>query len=305
MCAFRHLSPIGHRVGRIAVVGVLSSGLTLTTVPAAQAAPSDWAVVAHRGGVVATPESTFAAMRYMLLRGVDSVELDIRFTREGAPVVMHDDLLDRTTDCTGSVRAISLARVKRCDAGSWFGAQFAGEPVPTLAKAFNYVGKRSKRVKFFLHMKTATAAEAAKIAKLVRKKKLTKRVVPIADSMAKLRRLEKAGLRKVGLVFNDPAGWSAGADYLIPYNVTSTPAVVAAAHGRGQIVYPVENKPHSAGALAGLDIDGILANDIDKVLILAGRLAPPPGHQFAGEPAAPEPTVIPEGEPRTTGPMDF
>jgi len=50
--------------------------------------------------------------------------------------VMHDEQLDRTTDCTGLVKTHTLAEVKQCDAGSWFGPQFAGQRVPTLDEVF-------------------------------------------------------------------------------------------------------------------------------------------------------------------------
>lgn len=301
----RHLRPFRHHVTRVAVAAAVATGLTLTSIPAAQAAPSDWTIVAHRGGSAATPEGTFAAFRYMLLRGVDAVEVDLNFTRDGVPVVMHDLLLDRTTDCTGPVTAITVAALMKCDAGSWFNLKFAGERVPTLAKMFNFVASRRKNFTYFLHVKITSKSGAKKIWTIAKKKGLQNRVVPISGSTTELGYLKKVGFTRVGYVFNAPIGWSSSYQYLIPYNVTSNPELVAGAHARGQWVLPVENHPHSAGALAGLDIDGILANDLDRALILAGRLAPKPGTTFQGEPGEPEPTTIPVGEPRTTGPNDF
>jgi glycerophosphoryl diester phosphodiesterase len=59
----------------------------------------------------------------------------VRITADGALVLCHDDRLDRTTDRTGPVAGRSLATIRQCDAGSWFGPAFAGEPVPTLEEA--------------------------------------------------------------------------------------------------------------------------------------------------------------------------
>ena len=59
----------------------------------------------------------------------------MRLTADGAPVLCHDARLDRTTDRTGLVASQSLATVRQCDAGSWFGPAFAGERVPTLEEA--------------------------------------------------------------------------------------------------------------------------------------------------------------------------
>lgn len=301
-----HLRPIRHWLTR-ALVAAVTAGLTLTAIPAAEAAPSDWTIVAHRGGSAVTPESTLAAFRYMLLRGVDAVEFDVSFTRDGVPVVLHDSTLNRTTNCRGPVSAITLAALKKCDAGSWFAAEFAGERVPTVTKALDFISARRKSFTYFLHMKVTSKSGAAKVYALVRKRGLQGRAIPVSSSATELGYLKKAGFKRVGLVFNSPAGWSSRYPFLIPYNVTSNPRVVATAHSRGQKVFPVENHPHSLGALAGLDIDGVLANNIDKALILAGRLAAARGGTFQGEGenGEPEPTVIPMGKPRTTGPNDF
>ncbi len=65
------------------------------------------------------------------------IEIDAKLTADGVPILMHDDALDRTTSGTGPVRRTQLATIRTLDAGSWFGAPFAGEPVPTLAEALD------------------------------------------------------------------------------------------------------------------------------------------------------------------------
>ena len=58
-------------------------------------------------------------------------------TADGVPVVIHDEMLERTTDGRGAVRSTSLAALKRLDAGAWFAPAFRGERVPTLVEALD------------------------------------------------------------------------------------------------------------------------------------------------------------------------
>lgn len=91
-------------------------------------------VISHRGAAALAPENTLAAMRRAFEQGVDFVEADLHLTADGVPVLMHDPTVDRTTDGLGAVSGHSLEQIRALDAGSWFGAEFAGEPVPTLAE---------------------------------------------------------------------------------------------------------------------------------------------------------------------------
>ena len=93
-------------------------------------------MIAHRGGGGIAPENTLAAFRKALEMGVDAIELDVRLTRDGYVVVIHDRRVDRTTTGKGSVGTYTLGELKSLDAGSWFGPQFRGEQVPTLGEVF-------------------------------------------------------------------------------------------------------------------------------------------------------------------------
>ena len=64
--------------------------------------------------------------------GADGAECDVNASADGMLVVMHDGKVDRTTDGTGKVTELTLAELKKLDAGSWKDPKFAGEPVPTL-----------------------------------------------------------------------------------------------------------------------------------------------------------------------------
>lgn len=86
------------------------------------------------------PENTLAAFAAAVEAGADGIELDIHLTRDGVPVVIHDETLDRTTDGRGPVARVTLQQLLRLDAGSWFAKAFAGEPVPTLANVLETFG---------------------------------------------------------------------------------------------------------------------------------------------------------------------
>lgn len=89
------------------------------------------AVIAHRAGRNGTPENTLTAIRNAIRLGVDYVELDIRTTKDGHLVIMHDGTVDRTTNGKGAVKELDLAEVRALDAGSKLDPKFAGEKVPT------------------------------------------------------------------------------------------------------------------------------------------------------------------------------
>jgi glycerophosphoryl diester phosphodiesterase len=84
--------------------------------------------IGHRGAAGHAPENTIAAIRRGILLGVDFVEMDIQVTRDGRLVVMHDALVDRTTDGTGFVSDMTWDEMKLLDAGN-------GERVPSLEAA--------------------------------------------------------------------------------------------------------------------------------------------------------------------------
>ena len=98
-------------------------------------------VLAHRGASGRAPENTLVAARLAMALGADGVECDLHRTVDGALVVVHDHHLRRTTDAPTvlpggapwHVADLTLDEVRRVDAGAWFGPEFAGEPVPTLA----------------------------------------------------------------------------------------------------------------------------------------------------------------------------
>ncbi|MGC9347672.1 MAG: glycerophosphodiester phosphodiesterase [Anaerolineae bacterium] len=92
-------------------------------------------VVGHRGACDLAPENTLASFERAWRDGADIIEMDVRLSADGHVVVFHDATVDRTTDGAGEVATMSLAQLKRLDAGAWFSPEFAGERIPTLREA--------------------------------------------------------------------------------------------------------------------------------------------------------------------------
>jgi len=92
-------------------------------------------VVGHRGDPKHAPEDTVASIQVAFARGAGMVEVDVHLSRDGVPVIIHDDTLDRTTNGRGPVAQKTLVALKQLDAGAWFDRKFTGERVPTLADA--------------------------------------------------------------------------------------------------------------------------------------------------------------------------
>jgi|GEM_PF-2337151 len=103
-------------------------------------------IIAHRGAMTHAPENTLASQRLAYELGVDIVEIDVRLSKDGVPVIIHDHTLERTTSGTGLVTALTLQQLKQLDAGAWFGPQFAGERIPTLAEMLEVAKQYNRKV---------------------------------------------------------------------------------------------------------------------------------------------------------------
>lgn len=92
-------------------------------------------VIGHRGAAGLAPENTLRGFDRAAEAGVTWVEFDVMLSRDSLPMLIHDDDVDRTTDGRGAVADLTGAELARLDAGAWFGPDFAGARIPTLADA--------------------------------------------------------------------------------------------------------------------------------------------------------------------------
>lgn len=123
-------------------------------------------VIAHRGASGYAPENTLPAFELAIRQGADAIELDVRLTADGVPVVLHDATLDRTTDRRGPLGTLSLAELGAVDAGARFSPDggrtypFRGAAVrvPTLAEVL----RGFPEIPVMVEVKEATAQEAVR-----------------------------------------------------------------------------------------------------------------------------------------------
>lgn len=221
-------------------------------------------VVAHRGASVDAPENTLAAIRLAARRGADRVEVDVRRSRDGRMVLMHDGSARRTTDVEAvyprrrpwRVAELSLPQLRALDAGSWHSRRYAGEAVPTLAEA---VGLGEP-----LLVEVKTPVDAAQLSRLLRGADV---VVQSFDHRWARRFGTRAARTPLMLLLRERptdgelAGWSAWSEGVAVRAEAIDRDLVDAAHGHGLVVFAWTVDRHDeAQRLAGAGVDGIITN---------------------------------------------
>lgn len=122
---------------------------------------------AHRGDSVRCPENTMAAFRSAVAHCFDLIELDPKFTRDNQCVVLHDRSIARTgRDAEGRsvdapIAALTLEEARAYEFGSWFGAQFAGEPLPLLEDVLRFAHEERIAVKLDNVIESFTSGQTA------------------------------------------------------------------------------------------------------------------------------------------------
>lgn len=240
-------------------------------------------MIAHRGASASAPENTLAAFSTAIEMGVDAIELDVRMTRDGQLVVIHDASVDRTTDGTGAVSSLDLAEIKQLDAGAWFyreGIRIFWDQrqltVPVLSEVLDLV---RGRVSLFIELKQPylyprleeRLLETLQDAGMFADAESTKSVVVQTFSAESVRKLAALapGLPRVQLL---PSGTcppeasldeiSAYAGGIGPYRTAVTPELVDRAHSRGLFVCPYTvNLPDEMRALLRMGTDGIISDN--------------------------------------------
>ena len=94
-------------------------------------------VCAHRGDKQYYPENTVPAFKSAVEKGAQMVEFDVKLTKDGKMVIMHDPTVDRTTNGTGAVADLTFEEIRNLDAGVKFDPKFAGTKVPTLEESLD------------------------------------------------------------------------------------------------------------------------------------------------------------------------
>lgn len=245
----------------------------LGPMPAAlsEAAAPGWpewtiAFVAHRGGIVpGYPENTIAAFRQAIKHGAEVIEIDMRGTKDGEIVIMHDETLDRTTNGKGKVSDYTLAELKKLNAGG-------GERVPSYEEVLQLVAGAG--VKLLLDIKESPLLDKRKVVRLTDKYNAALNVIVGPRNLDDLRafRALNPNLRTLGFIRNikDIESFAqAGVDIirLWPKWIYANPDLVRKVHQLGKPVWTTANDAprEELEKLIKLGVNGILS-DLPEVM---------------------------------------
>jgi glycerophosphoryl diester phosphodiesterase len=214
--------------------------------------------IGHRGARAYEPENTIRSFSYALTLGVDAIELDVRKTKDGQLVVMHDGDLDKTTNGKGEVSELSLEEIKKY-------VTEKDEHIPTLGEALDFIGDR---VKVFVELKEAGLEEA--VLGLVTKRGMVGSVVVISFLEPVLRRIRELNPDiATGLVYvrhKNPvqAALDLKAQYLLSlYHFTHT-ANIKKAHEAGlKVIVWTVNTKEEVEEYKNKGVDGIASDRPD------------------------------------------
>jgi glycerophosphoryl diester phosphodiesterase len=230
-------------------------------------------IVAHRGDSAEFPENTRAAFAAALAAKVDGIELDVRLSRDGVPLICHDDTLARFGGTTRSLRTLNASEIRRVDVGSWKHRRFAAERIPTLAdtvaqcrRTTLYVELKATggrgRTAYHRRLVRQVAAVIAKagVAKRVRilcfDSGVLAEVTRVAPHLSRVRNCERLPKDLDRWLVDQPGLFAACFDRRI-----LTRAVVDTCHARGVQVFSwTANDASAADQLNTLGVDAILSD---------------------------------------------
>jgi glycerophosphoryl diester phosphodiesterase len=245
-------------------------------------------VIGHRGYCAVAPENTLPSFKLAMNAGADLVELDYQHSQDGAPMVFHDSILDRTTDARKKwkrrrikIAQKTAAELQTLDAGSWFDMKFAATKIPLLTEALDFICDHGG-VPLIEHK----SGDAETLVRLLREQNLINKVVVISFNWKFLRELHELEPTQVLGALGPPARLSHGRR---PAHVrrglaarlkdlASTGAKIAVwnpriskraiqlahAHELKIWIYTI-NRSKAARALLRRGVDGIITNNISAI----------------------------------------
>ena len=229
-------------------------------------------LIAHRGASGYAPENTLAAFRKAVAMGLSFIETDLQLSRDARFVAIHDDTVNRTTNGQGSVHDMTLAELRRLDAGSWFGSSFVGERIPTLEEILEFAKRHD--IVFYLELKPGGSwgGEHALIGALRESGEFARVVVISFDSalVAAVRRVEPTlmtGLLSDGQIEKPiEKALEIGARQLVIRGDLVTPAMIAEAKRNDlQVICWTVNHPAHMRLLASAGVAGIMSDYPDRL----------------------------------------
>jgi glycerophosphoryl diester phosphodiesterase len=253
--------------------------------------------IGHRGCAGEVPENTLASFRRGVADGAVVIETDVHLTRDGVPVLVHDDDVARVTDGRGAVRDLAFGALRRLDAGFHFTSPEGGTPfrgaglrIPSLAEALDAL----PGMRFNLELKEDRPEIAERVLEVIREAQRDELTLVTSGDDALMQKLRAAVRRSgagvaIGASTGDVAafvraardGVAPPADAMalqIPAGFAGmplvTPALLAAAHAHGVHVHVwTINDPPEIAALLELGVDGVISDYPARVVRAAAAFS--------------------------------
>jgi glycerophosphoryl diester phosphodiesterase len=242
-------------------------------------------LVAHRGAGKLAPENTLTAMRVGHAHGYRMVEFDVKLAADNVSFLLHDDTLERTTGGCGLADALPWRELSRLDAGAWHSADYAGEPLPTLAAIAGWA--RSHGVFCNVEIKPMPgreretgAAVALDAATLWRGADAPPLLSSFSEDALEAARAAVPGLPRALLVDAVPSDWRERLAWLECVALDAnhealTAGIVKQVRAAGfRVLCFTPNDPARVALLAEWGVDSIITDAIDR--IAADSLPPAP-----------------------------
>lgn len=240
-------------------------------------------ILGHRGASAVAPENTLAAFSRAMSDGADGIEFDVRLSRDGVAVVIHDASLKRTGLVDRDVSNLSASELQQIDVGSWFTHQtqtsFAAERLPLLDQVYNLFGETKGilyvEMKCDKHEGRALAQEVVRLTNLAG---LQKRVVVESFDLTAITKVKEldpsiriaalfeprlsrpfSTVRRLKMI---DAALDVGADEIALHHTLASARVVEKARHKGlEVVVWTVADPSWIGIARSLDIKALIAND--------------------------------------------
>ena len=231
--------------------------------------------IAHRGAGKLAPENTLAAFRLGAQHGYRAFECDVKLSADGVPFLLHDDMLDRTSNGRGDAGARPWAELALLDAGGWHSRAFTGEPPSSFAAIAAFCLRNGHALNIEIKPSpgrehetgVAVAREAARLWAGQATPPLLSSFEPEALEGA---RIGAASLPRALLVDQLWEGWFERALALDcvalvgNYRLFDRP-IVERLHGAGlRVLAYTVNDPAAAETLTGYGLDGLITDAVDR-----------------------------------------
>jgi glycerophosphoryl diester phosphodiesterase len=254
-------------------------------------------IIAHRGASAVAPENTLAAFARALDDGADGIEFDVRLSRDGVPIVIHDETLRRTGLREEAIASMTAKQLGTVDVGTWFNRahprrareEFAREGVPTLAQVFRLF--RDGDARLYVEMKFGADEGfvdlTQAVAQLIKEHKMHSRTVVVSFGLASIAQIKQADSAiRTGALFEPrsdlttvvrkqrmiKAAIDHGANEILLHRSIATRSAVGLAIEAGLpvVVWTVDD-PKWIGRARSMGIHALITNDPAKMIASAAR----------------------------------